>query len=163
MRKVVLYTAFFFLCGLASNAQSVLNGKSSKVAVTITLLHSSFTTADSVTFLMTLTNISAFTQKVLFDKPFKRYPWSTNVSLNRTPGQPVKVTTWAFLSSQLYTEQQLNEFYRELKAGESISHTYYLGNVVRFDTRDGSLSKGAYTLRVNYHANVSNEVRFSIK
>ncbi|RYE50432.1 MAG: hypothetical protein EOP48_19785 [Sphingobacteriales bacterium] len=163
MRKVVLFTILFLVCGLVSDAQSVLKGKSSKVAVSIKLVDTLVTTVDSVRFVMTLTNTSGATQKLLFDKPMKSYPWSTNVSLNRKPGQPIKVTTWAFLSSQLYMEQQLKEFYRELKPGESISHTYYLGNVVRFDTKDGSLSKGTYTLGVNYEAIRSNEVTFAVQ
>ena len=163
MRKVVLYTILFLVCGLVSDAQSVIKGKSSKVAVSIKLVDTLFTTVDSVKFVMTLTNFSGATQKLLFDEPIKKYPWSTNVSLNRKSGQSVKVTTWAFLSSQLYLEQQLKEFYRELKPGKSITHAYYLGNVVRFDTKDGSLSKGTYTLRVNYGANRSNEVTFAIK
>lgn len=163
MKKVVLYTILLLVYGLVSNAQAVIKSKNTKVAVSIKLMDTLFAKVDSVKFVMTLTNTSGTTQKLLFNKPMKRYPWSTNVSLNRKSGQPLKVTTWAFLSSQAYMEQQLKEFYCELKQMESISHTYYLVDVVRFDTGDGKLPKGTYILRVNYDANFSNEVTFSIK
>lgn len=73
------------------------------------------------------------------------------------------MTTWALLSSQLYFEDQLKDYYRELKPEQSVSHVYYLANVVRFDNEDATLPKGTYTLQVSYDNNFSNKVLFTIK
>lgn len=83
--------------------------------------------------------------------------------LQRKSGATVKVTAWSFLSSQLYFENQLKDYYRELKPGKNISHVYYLGDIVRFDNNDATLPKGSYTLQISYDTNLSNKVFFEIK
>lgn len=122
-----------------------------------------FMTSDSVKFEMTLTNLTKSTQVILFDKPSQNYPWSTNVYLRHKSCSLVKLTPWAFLSSQTYFENQLKEFHSELKTKQSISHNYYLGGIVRFDNKNGKLSKGTYVLQIIYDNNFSNKVTFTIK
>ena len=148
-------------------AQSVLTTKFPKVKVTIKLSDSGFLSSDSVKFFMTVTNNSGSLQKILFDKPLtKTFPWGTTVIVNNSYGKSmVKISNRELISSQLYTEEQVEKqnIYSELKPKQSISHVYYLSNIPIFNTSDGKLPKGKYSLQIGYYSTLSNKVFFMIK
>ena len=70
----------------------------------------------------------------------------------------VKISNREPISSQLliYTEEQVEKqnIYSELKPKQSIGHVYYLSNIPIFNTSDGKLPKGKYSLQIGYYSTI---------
>jgi hypothetical protein len=115
---------------------------------------------------MKLTNNTDETQKLVVFSPsiLTTGPWgpAAEVIDLSTHKSVLTVANRAFLSSQIYTQDQLKDKYIYLCKGKSISYKYRLLDIAVINWTHVSLPKGTYELQVFYSGNSSNKIRFCI-
>ena len=138
-----------------------------KVEVVLALKDTVLHYGDRIYLNISLKNKGNEPQKVLFDQPALSTggPWAmsgrvTDIKTNRSV---LKYENKAVVSSQLYTEDELNDKYYDLQHGQSIQRQYALSDIVVFDAANHCLPKGTYHLQLFYYSNPSNVVTFKIK
>jgi hypothetical protein len=137
------------------------------VDVNISLNDTILDHGDSILLSISVTNNSDKEQKLLFDKPRTSTggPWamSGNVTDVNTGKSLVEYGNKAHLSSQIYTEEQLEDKYYHLKPWQTVDGTYLLTDIVVLNTSDKQLAKGMYEVQLFYHLNPSNVLTMKIQ
>ena len=137
------------------------------VDVKISLNDTSLTHGDSILLNISVTNNSDKEQKLLFDKPRTSTggPWamSGNVTDVTTGKSLVEYGNKALLSSQIFSEEQLEDQYYYLEPGQTVSGKYQLTDIVVLNTSDKRLAKGMYEVQLFYHLNPSNVLTMKIQ
>lgn len=137
------------------------------VEVKISLNDTSLTHGDSLLLNISLTNNSDNEQELLFDKPALSTggPWATtgDVTDINTGLSVVENGNKVLRSSQIYTEEQLEDKYYHLKPGQTVDGTYLLTDIVVLNTSDKLLAKGMYEVQLFYHLNPSNVLTIKIQ
>ncbi|MBA4196361.1 MAG: hypothetical protein C0459_02295 [Chitinophaga sp.] len=166
MRKFlfsILFTSFLLIEKKSFSQVAFKLTQAEDISVNLKFNQRIFSKSDDVTFTISIHNTSKYIQRILFDKLDKKYPWGVDIILRRSNGEKIKLTTWAFLSSTVYSENQLTDFYTQLLPKGFTSHTYYLNQIVRVETEDLKLPKGKYSIQISFDNILSNIEDFEIK
>lgn len=108
---------------------------------------------------ITLINTNNESQKLLFDKPNSGFgPYRTFAKVINTASEvsALKLNNKAILSSNAYTEDQLEDFHTEIQPGDSITCQYNLSNLVIFSGNQNKLETGEYSIQLFYDSIPSN-------
>jgi hypothetical protein len=136
------------------------------VDIEISMPDSVFSFGDSLPITIILKNSTDTVVKLLFDKPVTTgSPWNTFVTLtDALSGKSVvKLGNLGVLSSQTYSEKDLEPYRITLAPGQSYSKDYDLSAIVIFDTEGYDLHRGTYDLQLLYYSNKSNTIRLTVK
>ncbi len=140
--------------------------KSPKLDVHIIMQDSILNNGDSVLLTITLSNDGSKIQRFLFDKPACSTggPWGTTAKVvDKESGKSVlKYENKALLSSQIYTEEELQSHYYNLLPGQTIGKTYVLTDIVVFNESDYLIKAGTYEVQLFYYSNPSNVLTFTV-
>ncbi|GAB5419183.1 MAG: hypothetical protein Crog4KO_25280 [Crocinitomicaceae bacterium] len=121
---------------------------------------------ENIEIKLTVKNECKNTVRFLFANPNNSFgPWATSatlVDLNSKKSK-LKYPSKAVLQSQIYFEEDLVNYYRYLKHGESISGTFNLMDIVILVDEDQILSKGKYELQLFFHSIASNKLLFTVE
>jgi hypothetical protein len=164
MRHFIIFSIILTSLSKSSFGQSALITVFPKVDVTVQLLKNRFKSFESIQFIMTITNRSDTIQSLLFDKPFKSYPWGTFVVISKDGDTISANVNREILSSTLYSENDLKAkgaFYN-LRPRDSLKHMYLLADVVILKDYQLHLKNGEYNFSLSYYGNQSNQVTFNI-
>ena len=156
MKRWRLLSSAFLLAGTAGSQRG---GAGVRVAVSIRPMQDTVRTMDELTLQVTLANTGVAAQKLLFDQPALPTggPWRTRaLVLDGRMQSPLQLEDKSTLSSQVFTQEELQPFYYSLEPGKSISKTYRLTDIAVF--KKGPLLPGPYYIQLFYAGNFSNKV-----
>ncbi len=124
-----------------------------------------FKVDEDILLTITLRNTKRKKQKLLFDKPNTGTgrPWGTSGKLiNITSNRSVlKYENRGMLSSQVYTQEDLEIHYYTLDSNQYVSKEFSLNGIVVFN--ESPLPFGTYSLQVYYYQNASNTVEIAVE
>jgi len=164
--RTFIFLFSIFMSSLPCEGQSAFISRFPKVSVEVKLADHSFQSLDSVKFLLTVTNRTDSSQKLLFDRPKMTYPWGTFVTIiDRITNDTVtEAINREMLSSKIYSEQELKDLraFETLKSGASISQSYFLANLAILKDYKQDLPPGKYKCVLSYYGNISNTFDFTI-
>ncbi len=101
-------------------------------------------------------------QKLIFEAK-SAFPWATQATLINVETKKSAVK-WqrSVISSQIYFEHQLTNYYFLLNPGKSTNKKCKLSDIVVFDSDNYTLPKGSYELKIFYYNNCSNSLSFKV-
>jgi len=136
------------------------------VAVEVYLAKTKFKFGEDILVTITLRNNTNKVQSVFFDRQLHNhdYPAMTSVKLiNKVSGKSVlKYDSWAFLSSDLLSIEEIIAFSYRLNPTQHISNRFSLASLAPFKSMEPNLPKGSYELQIFYWSNGSNIIDFMV-
>lgn len=171
--SLIIFTFCLTDCFTATQKGSTItpkeqnNVKSPKVDIKIEMVDTVLNSSDKIILTIKLTNNENVTQQILFDNPQSSTggPWGMTATVVNieTKESVLKYTNKAILSSNIYTESQLEDKYYNLLPEQTICGQYQLDDIVVFKSPNNSLQAGTYIIQLFYYKNPSNTLVLTIE
>jgi hypothetical protein len=162
MRAFTLLLTFIITAlVIQAEAQSILNDKSNCYVTTqIKVNRPSVKNIEELKINIKIINNSDSTQRVLFDKPNRKRPWSTcGYLFNKAQEKITAVNCPDILSSSAYTLKELKDYFYYLNKGQTIDKDFRLVDLIWITK---PLSPGKYKFYIYYSGNKSNVISFKL-